>query len=183
MKILITGHTSSIGSMLYEHLRKKHEVIGASRSTDYDLSTYQGVVKLLEASKESDYFINLANINSQADLLYSVYNIWSEAGKSGKIINFGTLATEVPYSLLKKIPVDMNMVARKLSLEKMHKELAYKQPFGNQPQSILIRFANYGQKPGHRDNEPFTRPDQMIKIIDFILESDTYISNIDFREI
>jgi hypothetical protein len=65
----------------------------------------------------------------------------------------------------------------------MHKELAYKQPFGNQPQSILIRFANYGQKPGHRDNEPFTRPDQMIKIIDFILESDTYISNIDFREI
>jgi len=183
MNVLITGHTSSIGSVLYNHLEKKYNVVGASRSTGYDLSTYQGINNLLEVAKNSDHFINLANINSQTDLLYSVHSLWSETGKNGKIINFGTLATEVPYSLLKKIPVDMDMVARKLSLEKMHKELAYKQPFGLQPQSILIRFANYGKKLGNRDNEPFTSPEQMIRIIDFILESDTYISNIDFREL
>jgi len=183
MKIILTGHTSPIGQILFSHLCKSYEVIGVSRDTGYDFSRPSDMSRVIEQSHEATHFINLANVPEQADILYGVYNMWSQLEKDGKIINFGTLATEVPYSLLKKIPVDMKMVGNKLSLEKMHNELAYKQPFGQQPKSVLIRFANYGQKTGHRDNEPFTRPDQMIKVIDFILESDTYISNIDFREI
>ena len=37
MKILLTGHTSNIGSVLYNHLSKHHDVTGISRQTNFDL--------------------------------------------------------------------------------------------------------------------------------------------------
>jgi hypothetical protein len=183
MKIIITGHTSPIGKVLYSHLEKTHEVIGISRSSGYDLLTQGDIDRVIEESKEADHFINLANIQTQAEILYKVHKLWSSLGKEGKIINFGTLVTEVPHSLLQKIPVNMQMLANKLSLEKMHRELSLSKPFGSQPQSVLLRFANYGQKLNHRANEPFTSSEQMISMIEFILNSDTYISTLDFREI
>ena len=183
MKIILTGHTSPIGQVLYSHLCKTYEVIGISRDTGYDLTNHDDISRAIGQSAMAQHFINLANVPTQSDILYGVHAMWSRLGKEGKIISFGTLATEVSYELLKKIPVDMAMMANKLSLEKMHKELAFKQPFGGQPQSVLLRFANYGQKTDHRANEPFTSPEQMISIIDFVLKTDTYISALDFREL
>jgi hypothetical protein len=183
MKIILTGHTSPVGQVLFTHLAKTHEVIGVSRATGYDLSKHEDVSRAIGQSAMAQHFINLANVPAQADILYGVHTMWSRLGKEGKIVSFGTLATEVPVELLKKIPVDMEMMAHKLLLEKMHNELAFKQPFGSQPQSILLRFANYGQKTDHRANEPFTSPEQIINIVDFILNTDTYISALDFREI
>jgi hypothetical protein len=183
-KLIITGHTSSIGKLLFDYYQTKYDVIGISRSTGYDLNDSDDLNRIIKLSLEAKHFINLANVGkSQTELLYYIHKLGSEVGRTGRIINFGTLATEVSFDLLKKIPVDMEMLAHKLSLEKLHKELSVRTPFGKQPESVLIRFANYGKKLEHRANEPFTSPDQMTKIIDFILESDTYISSIDFREV
>jgi hypothetical protein len=166
-----------------DHLSTTHAVIGISTTNGYDLTTESAINKMLKITNDADYFLNIANISTQPDLLYKVYKSWNDTSNHGKIISFGTLATSVPFKLLEHIPVDMQMIANKLSLEKMHTELSLNQPFGKQPHSVLLRFANYGQKQGKRDNEPFTTASQMIEIVDFILETNTYISTLDFREI
>jgi hypothetical protein len=182
MKILITGYTSPIGDVLTRELQKNHEIIKVSRTSGYDL--YKDLDRVIKISEDVDHFLNLANVgNSQIELLDGVYYCWERLGKSGKIISFGTLATSVPYELLKKIPVDVNMLSNKLLLEKLHNELSFRRPFGPQPQSVLLRFANFGKKEGKRSNEPYTTEEQMIYMINFILETSTYISTIDFREI
>jgi hypothetical protein len=185
MKILLTGHTSSVGKPLCLHLDLQgHQVVGVSRQTGYDLTTADDVNKVINMSADFDHVINLANIGkAQSEILWGVHDLWKRLNKTGKIISIGTLATQVPYSLLKRIPVDMEMLGHKLALEKMHTELAFNQPFGQQPQSVLLRFANYGMKLGKRSNEPYTTAEQMNSIIDFVLATSTYISTLDFREI
>lgn len=182
MKILITGYTSPIGSVLTKELEKKHIIVKVSRTTGYDL--HKDLTRIVKISEEVDHFFNLANVgNSQIKLLDNVYTCWERLGKPGKIISFGTLATSVTYDLLKKIPIDIDMLSHKLLLEKLHNELSLRLPFGPQPQSVLVRFANYGRKDGKRSNEPYTNEEQMIRMINFLLDVDTYISTVDFREI
>jgi len=183
MNLLMTGHTSSVGRALCEFY-KDHEIVGISRSSNFDLTDPADIEKVIALSLDCDHFINLANVgHSQCDLLYGVYRLWQENNKPGKIISFGTLATAAPFSLLKRIPVDMFMLGHKLSLEKIHAELSIETPFGPQPQSVLIRFANYGMKTDKRSNEPYSTEKQMTEIVDFVLKSNTYISSLDFREI
>ena len=182
MNILITGHTSPIGSVLYKHLSENNYVTGISRDTGYDLN--YDVEKITELSVNYDCFINLANVgNTQTKLLYSINKHWQEKEKTGKIISFGSLITEVNFQLIENIKADYDMIASKLLLEKCHKEITSAKPFGTQPYSVLIRFANYGKKEGFRSTEPYTKPEQMIRLIDDILYTDTYISTIDFREV
>ena len=182
MNILITGHTSSIGSVLYEHLSKNNYVTGISRATGYDLN--YDTEKITDLSVNYDCFINLANVGTtQSKLLYSINKRWQDRNKQGKIISFGSLITEVNFQLIENIKADYDMIASKLLLEKCHKEITSTKPFGAQPYSVLIRFANYGKKEGFRSTEPYTKPEQMIKIVDDILQTDTYISTIDFREV
>ena len=182
MKILITGHTSPIGKVLFEHLSKNHDITGISRSSGFDL--YTDIEKIIELAAEADCVINLANVGTtQTKLLYSINKLWKEKNKTGKIISFGSLITEVKFYLIENIEADYDMIASKLLLEKCHKEITSEKPFGPQPQSILLRLANYGKKEGFRDTEPYTSAEQMIKIVDDVLYSDTYISTIDFREI
>ena len=184
MKIIITGHTKGVGKALFGHYSKDHEVTGISRLSGYDLTKDEDIARVVELAKDADHFFNVANVGkSQSDLLFAIHQQWEESSHPGKIISFGTLATCVDYGLLKRIPIDMDMLGHKLALEKMHSELAIKQPFGRQPQSVLLRFANYGARQGHRSNEPFTTANQLVKIVDFVLTSDTYISSLDFREI
>ena len=182
MNILITGHTSPIGSVLYKHLINDHNVIGISRSTGYDLNC--DIEKITELSLDYDCIINLANVGTtQTKLLYSINKHWRENKKYGKIISFGSLITEVNFKLIENINADYDMIASKLLLEKCHKEISSVQPFGPQPYSVLLRFANYGKKENFRSTEPYTKPDQLIQLIDEILHNNSYISTIDFREI
>lgn len=182
MKILITGHTSNIGKVLFKHLERKHSVTGISRTSGYDLHTR--IDDIVNMSINFDCVINLANVGTtQTKLLYLINKRWKEENKTGKIISFGSLITEVKFYLIENIEADYNMIASKLLLEKCHKEIVSEKPFGSQPQSVLLRFANYGKKEGFRDTEPYTSPEQMIKIVDDVLYSDTYISTLDFREI
>jgi len=177
MKILLTGHTSSVGRTLVNHYRS-HELVLVSRATGFDLTTEADLTRVIELAKDVDCFINLANVGiSQSLLLQRVHSMWTQNNHNGKIISFGTLAPSIPFEGLLTVSVDPQMVANKLLLEKIHNELRLKKVFGPQPQTVILRFANYG------DNKPSTSEQQMIEVVDFIMNSNTYISALDFREI
>lgn len=182
--IALTGATSPIGTELLNSLSNSYKVIPISRTTGFDLLTEVGYSAALSEIVKCDYFINLANVKTtQACLLLDVYNTWTSNNNFGKIISFGTLATEASSTLLKLINADFNMIADKLFLEKVHDELSTQTPFGDQPQSCLIRFANFGKKSDSREDEPCSTPEQLCDIVKFILSSDSYISTLDFRAI
>lgn len=177
MKILLTGHTSSVGQTLSEHY-KDHELIKVSRATGFDLTKEESLQQVVELAMDVDCFMNLANVGvSQSILLQRVHSMWTQSNHYGKIISFGTHAPSIPFESLLTVSVDPQMVANKMLLEKIHNELKLKKVFGPQPQTVLLRFANYGS------NKPSTTEEQMIEIVDFILKSKTYISALDFREI
>lgn len=178
MKLLITGHTSNIGKVLTSHYK---DVVGVSRSTGFNLKEATDLDRIVELSYDVDHVINLANVGStQADLLWKIYNSWEKKEKQGKIISFGTLATSINHSTFRNFSSDIDMIGSKLLLEKIHQELSLKKPFGIQPQSVLLRFANYGIKD---NGTPSTSAEEMISVVDFVLTSSSYISTIDFREI
>ena len=177
MKILLTGHTSNIGKEIAKHYQE-HEIIGISRATGFDLNKQDDLLKITELAKDVDCFINLANVGiSQSTLLYTVYQSWKKSNHKAKIISFGTLATAVPVSYLADLSLDLNMVANKLLLDKLHGELCLPT---NIPQSTLVRFANYGTKPGNRASEPAVTSKQITDVLDYILFSDVTLTTIDF---
>ena len=183
-KVILTGYTSPVGMILNKYLKSKHEVIEISRTTGYDLRNKIDIENIIELSNDVDHFINLANVgDSQTKLLLGVYNNWESKGKYGKIIIFGTFATMIPIQTLWNYSADMEMISSKLLLEETHKQLQMKKLFGKQPQSILIRFMNYGAKTGSRSAEPYTDDAKMIEIFNFVFNSTSYISTLDFREI
>ena len=57
MKIAITGHTNGIGKACYDLLSQEHQVIGFSRSSDYDINDPESI---FSSAKDSDVFINNA---------------------------------------------------------------------------------------------------------------------------
>jgi hypothetical protein len=176
-KIILTGHTSSVGQAIANHY-KDHNVVKISRATGFDLTKEEDVERVVELASDADCFINLANVGvSQSILLQQVHSKWTQDNHAGKIISFGTLAPSIPFELLLTVSVDPQMLANKLLLEKIHNELRLKKVFGAQPQTTLLRFANYG------DNKPSTTEEQMLEVVDFVLNSSTYISALDFREI
>jgi len=184
MKILMTGHTSPIGSVLFEYLKQKHTIVGISRSTGYDLNKLEDIQRVVEQSVNYEHFINLSHVgNAQIQLLMSIHKKWSETNKTGKIITFGTLGTELSEDVLKQVGVDLNYIKQKMHLENVHRFLSVKTPFGVQPQSVLIRILNYGEKNGVRQGEPSCDTQDITRIIDTVLNEPLYISSIDIRKI
>jgi hypothetical protein len=184
MKILMTGHTSPMGNVLFKYLKHHHEVVGISRNTGYDLNKLEDIQRVVEQSVNYDHFINLAHVeNAQIQLLMLVHKKWSETNKTGKIITFGTLGTELSENILKQVGADLNYIKQKIHLENVHRLLSVKTPFGTQPQSILIRILNYGEKAGVRQSEPFCDTQDIIRIFNTVLNEPLYISTIDVRKI
>ena len=59
MKCIVTGHTSGIGKIIYEHfLSKGWEVIGMSRSNGYNIVSNQE--RVINDSIGCDIFVNCA---------------------------------------------------------------------------------------------------------------------------
>lgn len=179
MKVAITGSTSPIGILLSK--LSDAEVVCVPR---YDLLTDEGLKSTLGVVVECDHFINLANVGtSQSWLLWNVYSAWLRANHPGKIISFGSLASEASVGMLSSIGADFQMVANKLLLEKIHNELCFSKPFGAQPQSTLLRFGHFASEDSRMPMSPATTPEGMLSVVNFVLRTDTYISGLDFREI
>ena len=83
MNIVITGHTSGLGKIIFDHLSKNHSVVGLSRSNGYDIE--KDCDKIIDVVSKSDLFINCANNKHfQKQLLLSAVN------KVDNIIVIGT---------------------------------------------------------------------------------------------
>jgi hypothetical protein len=183
MKILITGHTSNIGKVLFSYLSNNHECIGFSKSTGCDLNVKEQMDFLIEKSLNSDCLINLAHIgNIQSQIIVRINEQWSNH-RLKNVITFGTLATKIHPKLLESIKVDATYLEQKHHLDMIHDSLSVQQPFGAQVKFTILRIANYGIKTGKRFNEPTCSAKDITNIIDYILNQDLYISNIDIRKI
>lgn len=184
MKIIMTGHTSPIGSVLFQHLSSAHEVFGLSRQNGFDLNKLEDIEKIVNQSVHYDHFINLAHVgDAQCQLLSLIYQKWVNTNHLGKIISFGTLGTVLSEDILKKTGTDLSYFKKKEQLEHLHKHLTIKKIFGAQPQSVLIRILNFGKKTGERQDEPSCDKDDIIRTVDYLLNETLYISNIDLRKI
>ena len=92
MKIAITGHTKGIGKAITDCLKKDNLVLGYSRSNGYDISTPEGVDKVVSAVKNSEVFINNAWYEfAQADIFTRLYDEW-RLDPSKTIVNINSKA-------------------------------------------------------------------------------------------
>lgn len=183
MKLMITGHTSGLGKALWDSLKDQHELIGISRSTGYDLTDHAVVNQVIELSLTVDHVLNVCKIHpAQVDLLLGIHRLWQQNDKFGKIVSIGGLTTTFSWEMIRKAPIHQtDYIAAKHNLAKAHFDLAAIDPYSAQPQSVLIRPLNIGDK-GHR-NEPFLDETEMVNIVRYALEHPAYISTIDVRQL
>ena len=86
MRIALTGHTKGLGLSLYNSLSKDHEVVGFSRSNNYDIKNPHNRSNIIDMVKDVDVFINLVhNYYHQSDLLLQLHKSWKGLNKT--IIN------------------------------------------------------------------------------------------------
>jgi hypothetical protein len=181
MKIIITGHTSPIGSALYKHYSNQ-EVQGISRQTGHDLTNKDTLKNLVELVLDSDIFINLANVGqTQIQLLNLIEEKWNMKHKLKNVITFGSLATQLDSKILAQAKEFEQYIKTKQQLDYIHKILANKNPFGKQIKYTLLRLLNYGTKTGVRAGEPTCTAEDICRTVDYIINESMYIGLIDFR--
>lgn len=139
MRIAITGHTSGIGKGLYDFYGKNHQVLGFSRSNNYDIKESSN--EIVEQIKNCDVFVNNAYSNfSQVELLFTVWEQWHNEDKL--IINVNSMICQIswPYEyhhLVSKYKI------HKLSLDRAVKELQ-QTPSRCQVSQIELGFVDTG---------------------------------------
>lgn len=182
MKIILTGHTSPMGSVLFDYYKSKAEVVGISRSTGYDLTEQSTLNQVAELVLDSDVFINLANVGvSQIQLLNIIDKKYTKENKIKSIITVGTLATQLDPKLLAQAKAHEQYIKNKQQLDAVHKVLANRNPFGDQIKYTLLRVLNFGPKTGDRQGEPTCDAEDMIRTFEYILNEPMYIGLIDLR--
>jgi hypothetical protein len=184
-RLLITGHTSGLGNAVYNRFKDNYDCTGISRSTGYDLSVRDTVDKVVEMSLAFDHVINVCKVfPAQVDLLLEIHKIWGNNNKYGKIISIGGLTTGFSWDLIRQAPVHQtDYIAAKHTLLKAHNDLSTIHPYNAQPQSVLIRPLNIGNKGNDRDSEPFNTEEEIVDLIQMTLEKNYYISTIDVRRL
>lgn len=118
MKVAITGHTRGIGDGLYKFFNT--DVKGFSKSTGYDINSFNDRCKIISESADCDIFINNAHSNfGQTCMLIDLFREWKDLDKS--IINVGSRVTEIT------LPADrhdlLNYQAEKIILKQMSNKL------------------------------------------------------------
>lgn len=91
--VAITGHTSGIGKGIYERLKYDGwEVLGFSRSNNYDITDSAASERIIQESTTADIFINNAEYKiSQTDLLYGLFKFWRYEEEK-IILNIGSVS-------------------------------------------------------------------------------------------
>lgn len=183
MKILITGHTSGLGKILYDRLESRYELEGISRTTGYDLTDHATVLKVIKHSINFDHVLNVCKVDpAQTDILLGVHQHWDENKRGGKIISIGGLTETFSWNLIRQANIHQTRyIGAKHNLTKAHFDLSTIHPYRLQPQSVLIRPLNIGDK-GIRE-EPFLTEDQVCDAVIYALEAPYWLSTIDLRQI
>ena len=79
MKIAITGHTKGIGAELCKKLEPNNLILGYSRTNGYDISSSDGIDKLIDDAITADVFINNAYADlAQVEIFKKLFNAWKD---------------------------------------------------------------------------------------------------------
>lgn len=79
MRISITGHTKGLGKDIFEHLSKKYDINGYSRSEGWDIKNSDEIIKQIE---DSDVFINNAYYKTYQSILFKkIFDKWKDKDK------------------------------------------------------------------------------------------------------
>ncbi len=147
MKIILTGSTSPIGKVLYQHLTLDNEVKTITRNDGWDLNDCARQEELISLTADYDAFINCAHIGYlQGSLLTN--------SKAKINISFGSLATKMPWLLMQKITTPV-YISEKLFLDYAHQ---------HKKNSALIKISNYGEGP-----VPSVKDEQILYAVDDVL--------------
>lgn len=96
MKIAVTGNTQGIGKEISDYfLKQGHEIVGFSRTNNYNISSSEARKKILNQLDEFDIFVNNAYNNfdnSQELLLSEIIDYWKNKEKI--IINISSRWTD-----------------------------------------------------------------------------------------
>jgi hypothetical protein len=83
MKIAITGATSGLGKIFFDHLSKSHDVENFSRSNGFDFSKLEALDNLVQAIGDFDLLINNAHVGtSQTQLTMKLAQFWRTKPRS-----------------------------------------------------------------------------------------------------
>lgn len=158
MKCIITGHTSGIGKIIYEHfLSKNWTVVGMSRSNGYDITKDQD--RIVNESAGCDIFVNCAyDGTGQLDLLNKLHT------QVKNIIVIGSVAAD--WAKIWK-----GYGSNKFDLQERCKEIALEdnKDFAN-IFYLKLAFCENAAWPIFVDPAYTASFDEIIKIIDMWLE-------------
>jgi short-subunit dehydrogenase len=104
MKIAITGHTKGIGRQLTSTLIENgHEVLGFSRSNDYDIGDQTARDRIFSTLNDIDVFVNNAyDPVGQYQLLVGAVNMWEGTNKLIINVNSKSIYADVVLPEMKE---------------------------------------------------------------------------------
>ena len=114
MKYAVTGHTAGIGKALFEKLSP--DCLGFSLSSGYNITKKQDRLKIIDAVRDCDVFINSATDGmGQTLLLTDLFYEWKDTNKT--IINVGSRIAEFTTAMWERKMLSYQ--AEKLILKQM----------------------------------------------------------------
>lgn len=161
IRMICTGRPSH-GGIASSINRYYPEAFFVSRRNGYDLTTDIGYNKFKESVKNYNVFINHSHIKLglQENLLRDVFNIWSEENIQGHIITIGSVIELEEWKTL-----DLEIAKEKLSTRNTGLMLNCESI--KTTHIITSGFDRYGPEKDIK-----LKPDKIVEIIKFILESD-----------
>ena len=127
MKIIITGHTSPMGSAVYDYYKQQHEVLGASKNEGFDFTKNHHQDQIVDMALARDVFLNIAHVGTaQSTLMMKLKQRWSPEAPLRKVITVGSLATKVDEKLLGKVVTTSSLLHNYCPAEEYHQRFLEK---------------------------------------------------------
>lgn len=157
VKIILTGASSAIGKLLFNHYNNQHIVIPISRHYGWDLTLDSKQEELIELTSTADIFLNVAHINYLQGLLL-------ERSRAKVNISFSSLITKFSWQQMKQFN-NFEYISQKLFLEYVHKDLK---------NSALVNISKYGKN----DIIPSVTDDQIIYAVNDVINGKAILPKI-----
>ena len=126
MKAAVTGHSGGLGKAIADRLaRDGYEIVGFSLDNGYDISTEDGVQRIVSEALSCDLFVNCAHDRKhqgigQANILIRLFHEWQNEEKH--VISIGSNAPD--YTSQGSAPIASKYRAAKTALDAANLEIS-----------------------------------------------------------